>query len=71
MEKTRLHMQDLPEPVQAFAFRMPTSSHRGIHQKISPSGIDITTINAITHSIAEFLRGDEILVSRLLIRAAS
>jgi hypothetical protein len=30
---------------------MPTASHRGIHQKIKPSGINITAINAITHSI--------------------
>jgi hypothetical protein len=37
--------------MRSFAFRIPTSSHRGIHQKISPSGINITTINAMTHSI--------------------
>jgi hypothetical protein len=54
-----------------FAFRIPTSSHRGIHQKINPSGINITTINAMTHSISDVLRGDKILVSRLLIRAVS
>jgi hypothetical protein len=30
---------------------MPTASHRGIHQKINPSGISMTAISAMTHSI--------------------
>lgn len=37
-----------------FACRMPTASHRGIHQKIIQSGMVITTINIISHSIVIF-----------------
>jgi len=33
---------------------MPTASHRGIHQKIIQSGMVITTINIISHSIVIF-----------------